>query len=79
MFWEKSLQSIEKKGRGREKERQESSRVRKRLEGKGIEEVEEVKKLGTEVMVEGDGGETMVWRVFTSYDTKNYRSCQDIK
>jgi len=79
VFWEKSLQSIENKGRGREKERQERSRVRKRLEGRGIEEVEEVKKLGTEVMLEGDGGETMVWRVFTSYDTKNYRNCQGIK
>jgi hypothetical protein len=79
VFWEKSLQSLENKGRGREKERQESSRVRKGLEGKGIEEVEEVKKLGTEVTLEGDGGETMVWRLFTDYDTKNYRSCQDIK
>ena len=79
MFWEKSLQSVENKGRECEKERQESSRVRKQLEGKGIEEVEEVKELGTEVVVEGDGGETIVWRVFTGYDTKNYRSCQDIK
>jgi hypothetical protein len=35
--------------------------VRKRLEGKEIEEVEEVKKLGTEVVLEGDGEETMVW------------------
>ncbi len=66
MFWEKSLQGIENKGRGREKERQESSRVRKRLEGRGIEEVAEVKKLGTEAMLEWNGGETMVWRVFTS-------------
>jgi len=43
VFWEKSAQSIENKGREVEKERQESSRVRKRLEGKEIEDVEEVK------------------------------------
>src|SRR5258708_23790726 len=33
VFWEKSAQSIENKGWEVEKERQESSRVRKRLEG----------------------------------------------
>ena len=42
--WEKSAQSIENKGRELEKERQESSRVRKRLEGKEIEEVELMKE-----------------------------------
>jgi len=79
VFCEKSLQSIENKGREDGKEWQESSRVRKRLEGKEIEEVEGVKKLGTEVALEGDGSETMVWRVFTGYDTKDYRNCQSIK
>ena len=49
------------------------------MEGKEIEEVEGVKKLGTEVALEGDGSETMVWRVFTGYDTKDYRNCQSIK
>ena len=43
VFCKKSLQDIENKGRELGKERQERSRVRKRLEGKEIEEVEEVK------------------------------------
>jgi len=57
VFWEKSAQSIENKGRELEKERQESSRVRKRLQGKGIEEVEEVKGFGRGVTLgRGAGG-----------------------
>src|SRR6266852_3185988 len=43
VFCKKSLQNIENKGRELGKERQERSGVRKRLEGKEIEEVEEVK------------------------------------
>jgi hypothetical protein len=73
--WEKSLQSLESKGRGYEKERQESSRVRNGLEGKEIEEIEEVKEFGKDLMMEQGGGEATVWRVFTDYDTKDYRSC----
>jgi hypothetical protein len=45
VFLKKSPQSIENKGRKRDKELKESSRVRKRLEGKEIEEVEEAKEL----------------------------------
>ncbi len=40
VFWEKSAEVIENKGREPEKERQESLRVRKRKEVKEIEEVE---------------------------------------
>ena len=40
VFWEKSAEVIENKGRDSEKERQESLRVRKRKERKEIEEVE---------------------------------------
>jgi len=46
VFWKKRLQGIENKRQGFEKERQESSRGGKALEGKGIEEVEEVKEFG---------------------------------
>jgi hypothetical protein len=45
VFCKKSPQEVENKGREVGKERQESSRVRKRLEGKEIERVEEVKML----------------------------------
>lgn len=51
MFWEKSLQRLENKGREREKERQESSRVRKALEGKEIEGIEEAKELGKSMVL----------------------------
>ena len=78
MFWEKSAQSIENKGREVEKERQESSRVRKRLEGKGIEEVELMKGFKRGALLGRDAGETKVRRVFTSYDRTDYRSCQYI-
>src|SRR5713226_4228930 len=43
VFWEKSAEVIENKGRESEKERQESLRVRKRKEVKEIEEVREVR------------------------------------
>src|SRR5713226_8632617 len=43
VFWEKSAEVIENKGRESEKERQESLRVRKRKEIKEIEEVREVR------------------------------------
>ena len=76
MFWEKSAQSIENKGREVRKERQESSRVRKGLEGKEIEEVEVMKELRRGVFLRRGAGETMVRRVFTSYDRTDYRSCQ---
>src|SRR5713226_6970134 len=42
VFWEKSAEVIENKGRESEKERQESLRVRKRKEAKEIEEVKEI-------------------------------------
>jgi hypothetical protein len=76
VFCEKSAQSIENKGREVEKERQESSRVRKGLEGKGIEEVGEVREFRIRRLLGRGAGETMVWRVFTSYDRADYRSCQ---
>ena len=43
VFWEKSAEVIENKGRESEKERQESLRVRKRKEVKEIEEVKKVR------------------------------------
>ncbi len=76
VFWEKSAQSIENKGREVGKERQESSRVRKRLEVKEIGEVEEVKEFKRGVLLGRGAGETKVRRVFTSYDRTDYRSCQ---
>jgi hypothetical protein len=79
VFWGKRLQSIENKGWESAKERQESLRVCKRLEGEEIEEVEEVKELGKGVMLSGGARETIVRRVFTSYDRTDYRSCQYIK
>src|SRR5258707_13511851 len=39
VFWEKSAEVVENKGRESEKERQESLRVRKRKERKEIEEI----------------------------------------
>ena len=42
VFCEKSAEVIENKGQESEKERQERSRVRKRQEGKEIEELKEV-------------------------------------
>ena len=47
--------------------------------GKEIDEGEEVKELEEGVMLGWGSGETMVVRVFTGYDTKDYRSCQYIK
>jgi hypothetical protein len=79
VFWKKSLQSIENKGREFGKERQESSRGGKILQGKEIEEAEQVSELGRgccwgEVPVKGWPG-----RVFTSDDRTDYLSCQYIK
>ncbi len=76
VFWEKSPQSIENKGRELGKERQESSRVRKRLEGKEIEEVEVLKELRRGVLLGLGAGKTKLRRVFTRYDRTDYRSCQ---
>ena len=76
VFWEKSAQSIENKGREVGKERQESSRVRKRLEGKEIEEVELMKEFTRGAWLGWGAGETMRRRVFTSDDRTDYRSCQ---
>src|SRR5260370_26742757 len=42
VFWEKSAEVIENKGRESEKERKEKSRVRNRKEAKEIEEVKEL-------------------------------------
>src|SRR5229473_2941689 len=72
----KSAQSIENKGREVGKERQESSRVRKRLEVKEIGEVEEVKEFKKGALLGWGAGETMAKRVFTRYDRTDYRSCQ---
>ena len=74
--FEKSAQSIENKGREVEKERQESSRVRKRLEGKEIEEVELMKEFTRGAWLAWGAGETMAKRVFTSDDRADCRSCQ---
>jgi hypothetical protein len=71
VFWEKSVQSIENKGRKVGKERQESSRVRKRLEGKEIEEVELMKEFKRGAWLGCGAGETMAKRVCTSDDTKD--------
>jgi hypothetical protein len=60
------VQSIENKGREVEKERQESSRVRKRLEGKEIEEAEEMKELKRGELLGPGTAETKLKRVFTS-------------
>src|SRR5712692_1444500 len=76
VFWEKSPQSMENKGREVGKERQESSRVRKRLEGKEIEEVELMKEFKRGALLGWGAGETMGRRVFTSDDRTDYRSCQ---
>ena len=53
--------------------------MRKRLEGKEIEEVEEVKGIGLRRLLGRGAGETMVCRVFTSYDRTDYLNCQCIK
>jgi hypothetical protein len=79
VFLKKRLQPIENKGEGLEKERQESLRGGKRLEGKEIEEVEEVKGFRTGRKCEAREAETKAWRVLTRHDTKNYRNCQYIK
>jgi hypothetical protein len=56
VIWKKSLQSIENKGKQQEKERQESSRDGKGLQGKEIEEIEERKEVRRAV-VKGRSGE----------------------
>jgi hypothetical protein len=72
VFWKKRLQSIENKGRGLKKERQESSRDGKRLEGKEIEEVEVgIRRAGAD--------ETKVRRTFTSHNRAGCRNCQYLK
>ena len=43
VFWKKSVQTIENKGRDGEKDDKERSRARKDLEGKDIEELEKVR------------------------------------
>ena len=79
VFWKKSLQSIENKGREFEKERQESSRGGKVLKGKEIEEAEQVRELGRECC----WGEVRVKRWRGEYsqadDRIDYLSCQYIK
>ncbi len=79
VFCEKSAQSIENKGREVEKERQERSRVRKRLEVREIEEGEEVKEFGSGALLRRGADETKLGRVFTTYDRIDYRSGQYIK
>jgi hypothetical protein len=73
---QKSVQSIENKRPAVEKERQESSRARNRLEGKKIEEVEDVKEFRKGKMCKADDVETKVRRTFTSYDRSVCRNCQ---
>jgi hypothetical protein len=79
VFWEKSLQAIENKGRELGKERQERSRVRKGLERKEIEEVEVEKEFRRGEMPWRDAGETRVRQVVTNYDRTGYQNCQYIK
>ena len=69
VFWKKRLQGIENKGQGREKERQESSRGGKRLEGKEIEEATFLKEFGRGPLLRRWEGEGRVWRVFTTNGT----------
>ncbi len=76
VFWEKSAQSIENKGREVGKKRQESSRVRKRLEGKEIEEVELMKEFKRGAWLGRGAGKTKLRRVFTSDARTDYRNCQ---
>ena len=45
--------------------------MRKGLEGKEIEEGEELKEDGVEARLEGDGRERMVGRILTEHDTKD--------
>jgi len=49
------------------------------MEGKEIEEVEQLKELRTGRRCKAGDGETMVRRTFTSNDTKDYRNCQYLK
>ena len=79
VFWEKRLQGIENKGKRNEKERQENSRGGKALQGKEIEEGEEVKGCARGVLLWEGAGETEVRRVFTGHDRADYLSCQYIK
>jgi hypothetical protein len=74
VFWKKRLQGIENKGQEREKERQESWRGGKRLDGKEIEGA--LKKLRRAVWLKRALMKRGVWRVFTSHDTKDYRKRQ---
>ncbi len=71
VFLQKSAQALENKRQQLKKERQESSRVRKRLEEKEIEEVELMKEFKREVWLGWGAGEAMGKRVFTSDDTKD--------
>jgi hypothetical protein len=79
VFWKKSLQSIENKRREFGKERQESSRGGKILQGKEIEEAKEVKEFGRGVLLGRAADGTTLRRVFTSDDMTDYLSCQYIK
>jgi hypothetical protein len=49
------------------------------VEGKEIEEVEEVKVLRGRGMAGAGDDKTKAKRVFTGHDTKDYRNCQYIK
>jgi hypothetical protein len=71
VFLSKSAQSIENKGRQGRKKLQESSRVRKRLVGKKIEEIEELKERGRGVNLVWGACGRIVRRVFTSDHTKD--------
>jgi hypothetical protein len=79
VFWKKRLQSIENKGCELQKERQESSRGAKPLRTEGLVEIEEVEKVRKAARSDGVDDKRRDWRVFTGYDTKNYRICQYIK
>jgi hypothetical protein len=70
VFLSKSAQNIENKGREGGKKLQESSRVRKGLEGKEIGEKQEEKGWGRGVKLVLRGDKTKVKRVFTSHGTK---------
>jgi hypothetical protein len=69
VFWKKSVQTIENKGREGEKDDEEHSRARKELEGKDIEELKTIRYFkGSMTAARGKGA---VKRVFTREDTNN--------